>query len=170
MPALESRDVLDLIDQIEEPTYSVSSRQIMLDLLETGHKEYPRESIFIYKHLQMSWSFNSPTFVHNIIASVPLRGVQHETLHYCHSMSKLQTGISQHKDQKARLRARDKKRDLEIGDFHDGLFLLQIFHQFEGRPNLNCPSPQAYHGRLTTTFFNHKRNLLQWSSSSWTST
>lgn len=55
MPALEEKYVLELTDEIMKQIYSVSSRQIMLDLLETAHREYPHEDSFIYEHLHTAF-------------------------------------------------------------------------------------------------------------------
>lgn len=61
MPSLDPKDIEKLIDSVREQTYSVASKQIMLDLLETAHKEYPHEDAFIYQHLhgQLDSSFDA---------------------------------------------------------------------------------------------------------------
>jgi hypothetical protein len=51
MPSLTPEELQDAIEQVKQQTYSVSTHQIILDLIKKGSQEFPHEDAYIYEHL-----------------------------------------------------------------------------------------------------------------------
>lgn len=51
MSILEIKDIIGLIDQIKKQIYSISSKQIMINLVDNSNNNFPHEEAYIYEHL-----------------------------------------------------------------------------------------------------------------------